>query len=266
MTAMWKERADYGHFFYRIPNGESAADAYDRISGFNESLWRSFSEDDFASVCVLVTHGLMTRVFLMKWYHFSVEYFEDLRNVNHCEFVVMRLSPDGGQYILQNQLRTWSGLRNEKAEAMAPPESPIPVRKRWGDYSEQDAGCFGRRQMARRQNTADLFMDDLELGEWAPNRNQHNTAIRGGHINNNNLSNASGERNKDLKGERLEALTLEEAKNESYIVRTGTETVRISTPPPAHHNAMIKGGRDGGGSRSGAGSPAYSSEDSDSEV
>ena len=26
----------------------------------------------------------------MKWYHWSVEYFEDLRNVNHCEFVVMK--------------------------------------------------------------------------------------------------------------------------------------------------------------------------------
>jgi len=50
---MWHERADYGHFFYRIPNGESAADAYDRISGFNESLWRQFGEEDFASVCVL---------------------------------------------------------------------------------------------------------------------------------------------------------------------------------------------------------------------
>lgn len=50
---MWQERADYGHFFYRIPNGESAADAYDRVSGFNESLWRQFGEDDFASVCVL---------------------------------------------------------------------------------------------------------------------------------------------------------------------------------------------------------------------
>jgi len=50
---MWQERADYGHFFYRIPNGESAADAYDRISGFNESLWRQFGEDDFASVCIL---------------------------------------------------------------------------------------------------------------------------------------------------------------------------------------------------------------------
>ncbi|KAK3096382.1 hypothetical protein LTR53_019293, partial [Teratosphaeriaceae sp. CCFEE 6253] len=35
MERMWRERADYGHFFYRIPNGESAADAYDRVSGFN---------------------------------------------------------------------------------------------------------------------------------------------------------------------------------------------------------------------------------------
>lgn len=68
MERMWQERADYGHFFYRIPNGESAADAYDRCSGFNESLWRQFSDTDFPSVCVLVTHGLMTRIFLMKWY------------------------------------------------------------------------------------------------------------------------------------------------------------------------------------------------------
>ena len=108
---MWLERADYGHFFYRIPNGESAADAYDRVSGFNESLWRLFGEDDFASVCVLVTHGLMTRVFLMKWYHWSVEYFEDLRNINHCEFVIMKLNPDNGKYTLENNLRTWSEMK-----------------------------------------------------------------------------------------------------------------------------------------------------------
>ncbi|KAL7927776.1 histidine phosphatase superfamily [Trichoderma austrokoningii] len=115
MERMWQERADYGHFFYRIPNGESAADAYDRVSGFNESLWRQFGEDDFASVCVLVTHGLMSRVFLMKWYHFSVEYFEDLRNVNHCEFLIMR-KQDNGKYLLENNLRTWSELRREREE------------------------------------------------------------------------------------------------------------------------------------------------------
>ncbi|TDZ66035.1 Broad-range acid phosphatase DET1 [Colletotrichum trifolii] len=116
MERMWQERADYGHFFYRIPNGESAADAYDRVSGFNESLWRQFGESDFASVCVLVTHGLMSRVFLMKWYHFTVEYFEDLRNVNHCEFLIMRKQDDSGKYILENKLRTWSDLRKERAQ------------------------------------------------------------------------------------------------------------------------------------------------------
>lgn len=162
---MWQERANYGHFFYRIPNGESAADAYDRISGFNESLWRQFGEDDSASVFVLVTHGLMTRVFLMKWlvpyiseftagaalladhdpghrYHFSVEYFEDLRNVNHCEFVIMKQNPDNGKYILETKLRTWSELKlecalAENAGAFSPSkirneaDAYIPVRKKW---------------------------------------------------------------------------------------------------------------------------------------
>lgn len=113
---MWQERADYGHFFYRIANGESAADAYDRIAGFNETLWRQFGDKDFPSVCVLVTHGLMTRVFLMKWYHWSVEYFEDLRNINHCEFILMRQNLENGKYVLEQQLRTWSELTRQKAE------------------------------------------------------------------------------------------------------------------------------------------------------
>ncbi|KAM0115477.1 hypothetical protein ACP6JC_008003 [Aspergillus fumigatus] len=153
MERMWLERADYGHFFYRIPNGESAADAYDRISGFNESLWRLFGEDDFASVCVLVTHGLMTRVFLMKWYHWSVEYFEDLRNINHCEFVIMKLNPDNGKYVLQNKLRTWSELRKEKenerqrertskdlgsATSLTPASTPVVIRRKWGGCPD---GC-----------------------------------------------------------------------------------------------------------------------------
>ncbi|KAL8846375.1 MAG: hypothetical protein Q9221_008536 [Calogaya cf. arnoldii] len=158
MARMWSERAEYGHFFYRIPNGESAADAYDRVSGFNDTLWRSFGEDDFASVCVLVTHGLMTRVFLMKWYHFSVEYFEDLRNVDHCEFVVMKRSRENQKYILQNELRTWSAMRREREEQKEP-ESPIPVRKRWVGSLDGYEVESGRRQ-ARRQNTVEMFADD----------------------------------------------------------------------------------------------------------
>ena len=175
MERMWQERADYGHFFYRIPNGESAADAYDRVSGFNESLWRQFGDADFPSVCVIVTHGLMTRVFLMKWYHWSVEYFEDLRNVNHCEFITMTRNMDNGKYVLQNQLRTWSDLKRRAAlmagndtngrhssASKRPPKprdpSPGVPTRRWGgcingcNHSHVD---YPRR--ARRQNTSDFI-------------------------------------------------------------------------------------------------------------
>lgn len=175
MERMWLERADYGHFFYRIPNGESAADAYDRVSGFNESLWRLFGEDDFASVCVLVTHGLMTRVFLMKWYHWSVEYFEDLRNINHCEFVVLKLNPDNGKYVLQNNLRTWSEMKKEKelgiqqervskglSAAPVPSEAPVPARRRWGGCPDGCDHGIRRRTSVRnpRTNGADAMRHD----------------------------------------------------------------------------------------------------------
>jgi hypothetical protein len=50
----------------------------------------------------------------MKWYHFTVEYFEDLRNVDHCEFLIMR-HQENGKYLLETKLRTWSELRKERA-------------------------------------------------------------------------------------------------------------------------------------------------------
>ena len=36
------ERFQFGAFYYRFPNGESASDVYDRASTFLDSLWRSF--------------------------------------------------------------------------------------------------------------------------------------------------------------------------------------------------------------------------------
>lgn len=238
---MWQERADYGHFFYRIPNGESAADAYDRVSGFNESLWRSFGEDDFANVCVLVTHGLMTRVFLMKWYHFSVEYFEDLRNINHCEFVVMKLNPDNGKYVLQNNLRTWSELKRERANSKTAadnePASPIPVRKRWGGcHDGVDGDDFARRQRARRQNTVDLFSDDDEenIAKLAE-KMQRTMEPRG-------------------REEGLQPLEEEAAQTDAVNVQLDPPSSEKRFPSPGRLE-ILHAGRDGGGSRSGAASP-----------
>ena len=258
MSRMWQERADYGHFFYRIPNGESAADAYDRVSGFNESLWRSFGESDFASVCVLVTHGLMTRVFLMKWYHFSVEYFEDLRNVNHCEFVVMKLNEENGKYVLQNQLRTWSELKRERANSrtsITEPESPIPVRKRWGGclQSDGDRGDdFVMRQIARRRKDTKELFEDVEVVH------SNKGTGHGKNIDGNEGEYPNGREERQQTPEKNDSRT--DAANQT------TPNLRTRIVSPSRVDILM-GGRDGGGSRSGAASPNLSTpEDSEAEA
>lgn len=62
-------------------------------------------------------------------YHWSVEYFEDLRNVNHCEFVIMRQNMDSGKYVLESQLRTWSDLKRERAKERAEEARNNPIRR-----------------------------------------------------------------------------------------------------------------------------------------
>ncbi|KAK9473982.1 histidine phosphatase superfamily, partial [Dipodascopsis tothii] len=138
MARIWRERARYGHFFYRIPNGESAADVYDRCAGFNETLFRQFSSDKFAKVLVLVTHGLMTRVFLMKWYRWTVERFESLKNVNYCEFMIME-NQANGKYMLKNKMRTWND----------PGTDPI-VTATASDAAFGDAALDAKQEQIRR--------------------------------------------------------------------------------------------------------------------
>ncbi|CAH6723906.1 broad-range acid phosphatase Det1p [[Candida] jaroonii] len=114
MEKIWEERAHYGHFFFRIPHGESAADVYDRISSFNESLFRQFQNPDFPNILVLVTHGIWARVFLMKWFRWTYEEFETLRNIPHCHFLIMKR--DDKQYTLKTPLKTWDDFDDDEIE------------------------------------------------------------------------------------------------------------------------------------------------------
>ena len=290
MERMWRDRADYGHFFYRIPNGESAADAYDRISGFNDSLWRRFEENDFASVCVLVTHGLMTRVFLMKWYHFSVEYFEDLRNVNHCEFVVMKKDPENGKFILQNQLRTWSQLKRERAargSISLPPNAgqaledyPVPIRRRWGDCLE--GFSHGNHPTQRftlkppvRQNTADLFKDnnDILTKPWtADSRGMDDRRIAldssRSHGNKDTILDQDPEKHSLASTSKDASPTNSRAQKpkEIYDLPSLAEGL-VASPNHLHsgHRQSFPSGRDGGGSKSGVASVLASSDDDDDD-
>ncbi|KAF9607145.1 hypothetical protein IFM89_032367 [Coptis chinensis] len=122
MKVIKEIRERFGRFFFRFPDGESAADVYDRISSFLESLWRDIDNNRLhTDTCdeinlVIVSHGLMSRVFLMKWFKWTVEQFERLNNPGNAEFRVMQLGP-GGEYSLaihhtDEELEQW-GLSPE---------------------------------------------------------------------------------------------------------------------------------------------------------
>lgn len=115
----------------------------------------------------------MSRVFLMKWYHFTVEYFEDLRNINHCEFLIMRKNEDTGKYLLENKLRTWSELRQGRKELgeengngtsatrLSRSKTFISLR-RWGGCPN---GCNHRREYKRREDLEMLRLRDEANGD-----------------------------------------------------------------------------------------------------
>ncbi|CAI8603398.1 unnamed protein product [Vicia faba] len=105
MKIIKETRQRFGRFFYRFPEGESAADVFDRISGFFESLWRDIDlnrlhlDPSNDLNLVIVSHGLTSRIFLMKWFKWTVEQFEQLNNFGNCEFRVIQQG-SGGEYSL----------------------------------------------------------------------------------------------------------------------------------------------------------------------
>lgn len=117
MRAVKETRQRFGRFFFRFPEGESAADVFDRVSSFLESLWRDIDmgrleqNANCETNLVIVSHGLTSRVFLMKWFKWTVDQFERLNNFDNCEFRVMQLGP-GGEYSLlvhhtKEELESW---------------------------------------------------------------------------------------------------------------------------------------------------------------
>lgn len=122
MKAIKETRQRFGRFFFRFPDGESAADVFDRVSSFMESLWRDIDMrrldqgENSETNLVIISHGLTSRVFLMKWFKWTVEQFERLNNFGNCEFRVMQLGPSGDYslaiYHTKEELESW-GLSPE---------------------------------------------------------------------------------------------------------------------------------------------------------
>lgn len=99
-------RDKYGHFYYRFIHGESGTDVYDRVSAFLETLHRNFTDPAMEDNAILITHGLTMRLFCMRWFYWSVEYFESLQNPPNASFMVLEKQPDR-RYRLTKPFNQW---------------------------------------------------------------------------------------------------------------------------------------------------------------
>lgn len=100
-----KERDEFSTFYYRIPDGESGADVYDRVTTFLDTLHRDFEKHTYPENVLIVSHGLTIRLFLMRWFHWSVEEFERLHNPKNCQIIILEKQVDN-HYTLISRLST----------------------------------------------------------------------------------------------------------------------------------------------------------------
>lgn len=86
-----RERHRFGRFFYRFPNGESGADVYDRITMFSDHMVRDIDAGRFPEDCnmILCTHGLTLRLFLMRWFHWTVAEYERIANPSNSQPIIL---------------------------------------------------------------------------------------------------------------------------------------------------------------------------------
>ena len=110
-NAVEESRNNYGHFYYRLPNGESCADVYDRVGGFLNTLYRDFQKPVFADNVVIVTHGMTMRVIIARWLHLTVEEFEELANPENCGIFILNRGEDG-KYTLESEPKRYAAPKH----------------------------------------------------------------------------------------------------------------------------------------------------------
>ena len=81
-------RKRHGWFYFRHSGGESAADCFDRVSTFLESMMRQLQRRPSEKV-LIVTHGVIVRCFVMRFLYLSVEEYESLYNPDNCDVITI---------------------------------------------------------------------------------------------------------------------------------------------------------------------------------
>ncbi len=101
-----EERKRHSYFFYRVKNGESGADVYDRISTFLETLHRDFVSDEWTDTIFISTHGITSLIFLMRFFHWKYEEYEKANRFLNCDYVVLELDSKTKKYSISKDTRS----------------------------------------------------------------------------------------------------------------------------------------------------------------
>ncbi len=96
-----RERNDYSSYWFRFEGGENGQDAFNRVSSFLDTMWRDFEKENFPENCAIITHGYLLRIFLMRFFHWTVEEFELLKNPRNASITTLYLNESTGKYELK---------------------------------------------------------------------------------------------------------------------------------------------------------------------
>ncbi len=72
-----------GKFYARLPLGESPFDVAIRIHQFMGTIIRDYERENKDTLFIF-THGTTLRTFLMRWFHYSPEWYQAEKNPKNC--------------------------------------------------------------------------------------------------------------------------------------------------------------------------------------
>ncbi|MBQ8448565.1 MAG: histidine phosphatase family protein [Clostridia bacterium] len=78
-----RQLANYGKFYARPPLGESPFDVAVRIHQFMGTIYRDLEKHGVDTLFVF-THGTTLRAFLLRWFHYSPEWYHEEPNPKNC--------------------------------------------------------------------------------------------------------------------------------------------------------------------------------------
>ncbi len=78
-----RQRQNYGKFYARLPLGESPFDVAIRVHQFMGTIHRDYEKHGIDTLFIF-THGTTLRTFLLRWFHYSPEWYHEERNPKNC--------------------------------------------------------------------------------------------------------------------------------------------------------------------------------------